>query len=138
MALVLLDSVALAGFLDRDDAFHVSADERIRTLAGRDRLIASVVTYAELLTGAALGHHGAETVRGFFAELIEEIVPVDQPVAERAAVLRAARARLRMPDALILATAEERAAELVVGADRRWADIPGYRCKVELLRPARG
>ena len=52
---MLLDSVVVAGFLDSQDAFHVSADQRVRALAGRDRLIASVVSYAEVLTGAALG-----------------------------------------------------------------------------------
>jgi hypothetical protein len=41
----LLDSVAVAGFLDRDDAFHAAADARVRELAGRDTLIVSVITY---------------------------------------------------------------------------------------------
>jgi predicted nucleic acid-binding protein len=136
VAVALVDSVVVAGFLDRDDAFHASADERIRAAAGSDRLIASVVTYAELLTGAAIGHHDVETVRGFFAELVDEVLPVDQPIAERAAELRAAKARLRMPDALILATAEEHGADLVIGGDARWLDIPTYGCKVELLRAA--
>lgn len=136
MAIVLLDSTVVAGYLDRDDAFHASADERIRTFAGRDRLITSVVTYVELLIGAATGHHEEQMVRGFFAELVEDVVPVDQQIAERAAVLRAAKARLLLPDALILATAEESGADLVLGGDARWADIPGYGCEVELLRPA--
>jgi len=83
----LLDSVTVAGFLDRDDAFHVAADTRIRELAGRATLIVSVITYAELLTGAGLGRHGDSAVRGFFAHLIDELHSVDRTVAERAAEL---------------------------------------------------
>lgn len=133
---MLLDSVAVAGFLDRDDAFHAAADRRIRELAGRERLITSVITYAELLTGAARGHHDRGTVRGFFADLIDEVVAVDEPIAERAANLRAAKPSLRLPDALILAAAEESGAELVIGGDQRWLRVPGLRIPVELLSAA--
>jgi hypothetical protein len=42
----------------------------IRRLVATEALITSVVTYAELLTGGALGHHEATEVRGFFADLI--------------------------------------------------------------------
>jgi predicted nucleic acid-binding protein len=128
----LLDSVVVAGFLDRDDAFHAAADARIRQLAGRDTLIVSVITYAELLTGAGLGHHQQSTVRGFFRELIDEVCSVDVAVAERAAVLRSQRASLKMPDALILATADVRHADLVVTGDERWPGV-GIGSQIELL-----
>jgi predicted nucleic acid-binding protein len=128
----LLDSVAVAGFLDRDDAFHTAADARIRELAGRDALIVSVITYAELLTGAGLGHHAQSAVRGFFEQLIDEIYSVDRAVAERAAQLRSRTPSLKMPDALILATADLYGAELVVTGDDRWTDID-IGARVELL-----
>ncbi len=131
----LLDSVAVAGFLDRDDPFHVAADARVRELAGRERLIVSVITYAELLTGAGLGHHDRTAVRGFFEDLIDEVHDVDRHVAERAADLRAAKPSLKMPDALILATADLHGAETIVTADHRWIDVlAGPR--IELLRAA--
>jgi predicted nucleic acid-binding protein len=128
----LLDSAAVAGFLDGDDAFHASADERIRELAGRDTLIVSVITYAELLTGAGLGHHEQSAVRGFFGQLIDEVYSVDRAVAERAAELRSQTPSLKMPDALILATADLRRADLVITADDRWAGV-GIGARVELL-----
>jgi predicted nucleic acid-binding protein len=128
----LLDSVAVAGFLDRDDAFHTAADAPIRELAGRDALIVSVITYAELLTGAGLGHHAQSAVRGFFEQLIDEIYSVDRAVAERAAQLRSRTPSLKMPDALILATADLYGAELVVTGDDRWTDID-IGARVELL-----
>lgn len=132
---MLLDSVAVAGFLDRDDAFHAAADARIRQLAGRDTLIVSVITYAELLTGAGLGHHEQSEVRGFFAQLIDEVYDVDRAVAERAAELRSRTPVLRMPDALILATADIQHADLVVTGDDRWPGV-GIGARVELLVPA--
>lgn len=128
----LLDSVAVAGFLDRDDAFHTAADARIRELAGHETLVVSVITYAELLTGAGLGRHERSAVRGFFAELIDEVYSVDRAVAEGAAELRSRTPSLKMPDALILATAELHNADLVVTGDDRWPAV-GIASRVELL-----
>ena len=133
----LLDSAVVAGFLDRDDAFHTAADARLRRLVGRETLVASVITYAELLTGAALGHHDEAAVRGFFRELIDEVHSVDRDVAERAAELRSRRRSLRMPDALILATADVRHADVVVTADGHWRST-GISARVDLLVPSQG
>jgi predicted nucleic acid-binding protein len=138
VGVVLLDSAVLAGFLDRGDALHPSADRRIREIAGRERLIASVVTYAELLTGVALGHHAEDSVRGLFVDLIDEIVPVDVKTAERAARIRAVRRSLRLPDALILASAERQEADLVISGDERWTGITGFACDVEILAATTG
>jgi predicted nucleic acid-binding protein len=129
----LLDSAAIAGFLDRDDVFHAAAAARIRGLAGREPLVVSVISYAELLTGAGLGHHDEKTVRGFFADLIDEVHDVDRAVAERAAELRTANPSLKMPDALILATADVHDVDVVITADRRWVAVLAGR-RTELLR----
>lgn len=133
---VVLDSDAVVAFLDRGDALHDAADGAIRELLGKDRLLASAVTYAEVLTGARLGRHDEKRVRGFFADLISEILPVDAEVADKAADLRVRRKSLRMPDAMILATAElNPEVELVVTGDRRAAKITGSSFKVKLLQP---
>jgi predicted nucleic acid-binding protein len=131
----LLDSAAVAAFLDRDDPFHAAADERVRELAGRARLIVSVITHAELITGAGVGHHDQAAVRSFFTDLVDHVHDVDREVAERAAELRTARPSLKMPDALILATADLHDADVVITADHRWAGVLGGR-RVELLRAA--
>ncbi len=131
---VVLDSDAAVAFLDRADDLHATADEAIRDLLGKHQLLASAVTYAEVLTGARLGRHDEKRVRGFFADLISEILPVDAKVADRAADLRARRKSLRMPDALILATADlHPEVDLVVTGDRRAAKITGSSFKVKLL-----
>jgi predicted nucleic acid-binding protein len=132
---IVLDSDAVVGFLDRKDAFHDAADTAIRDLVRDQRLLVSVVTYAEVLTGARLGHHDEDQVRGFFSGLISEVLPVDVAVADTAAELRSRRKSLQMPDALILATAEIHSEiDLIVTGDIRLAKVSGLSCKVRLLR----
>jgi hypothetical protein len=131
---VILDSDAVIGFLDRSDALHTSADAAVRRFIREQRLLVSVVTYTEVLTGARLGHHDEGHVRGFFDELIFEVLPVDLEVADKAAELRSQRNALRMPDALILATAETNGeVELIVTGDAGTTKVPDLRCQVEIL-----
>jgi predicted nucleic acid-binding protein len=131
---VVLDSDAVVGFLDRDDALHEAADAAIRDLIREKRLLVSVITYAEVLTGAKLGHHDEDHVRGFFTQLISGVLPVDTTVADAAADLRARSRSLRMPDALIVATAEtDPDTDLIVTGDRQVARLPELRCEVRLL-----
>ncbi len=93
------------------------------------------MTYAELLTGARLGHHDEDRVRGFFAQLISEVLPVDMTVGDKAADFRSRLKSLRMPDALILATAEtSQDVDLIVTGDARVPKVPGLGCAVRLLR----
>jgi predicted nucleic acid-binding protein len=132
---VVLDSDAVVAFLDRDDALHDAADAAIRDLVREQRLLVSVVTYAEVLTGARLGHHDEGRVRGFFSQLISEVLPVDPPVADKAAEFRSRLKSLRMPDALILATAETNPeVDLIVTDDAKVSKVRGLDCAIRLLR----
>jgi predicted nucleic acid-binding protein len=131
---VVLDSGVVIGFLDREDALHGAADAAVRELIRGQRLLASAVTYAEVMTGARLGHHDEDDVAGFFAELLSGVVPVDVAVADKAADLRARFKALRMPDALILASAEtDPEVELIVTGDRQLTKVSGLRVEVQLL-----
>lgn len=131
---VVLDSGVVVGFLDRQDALHDAADAAVRELVRGQRLLASVVTYAEVLTGARLGHHDEDDVAGFFSGLLSGVLPVDVVVADKAADLRSRFKSLRMPDALILATAEtDPDVDLVVTGDRQLAKVSGLRIQVRLL-----
>jgi predicted nucleic acid-binding protein len=131
---VVLDSDAVVGFLDRKDALHDAADAAIRDLVRDQRLLVSVVTYAEVLTGARLGHHDEDHFRGFFSGLISGVLPVDVAVADVAAELRSRRKSLQMPDALILATAEiHPEVGLFVTGDTQVAKVSGLNCNVRLL-----
>ncbi len=106
----------------------------MRELVRGQRLLVSAVTYAEVLTGARRGHHDEEQVLGFFRGLISAVLPVDVGVADKAADLRSRFKSLRMPDALILATADvDRDTDLIVTGDRQMAKISGLSCKARLV-----
>lgn len=131
---VVLDSDAVFGFLDRSDALHKAADAAIRKLAAKQPILVSVITYAEVITGARLGHHDEERVRGFFAEVVSRIVPVSVEIVDVAAELGARAKALKMPDALIVASAEtEPEVDLLLSGDRDLAKLRSLRCKVRLL-----
>jgi predicted nucleic acid-binding protein len=132
---VALDSDAVIAFLDADDALHEAADAAIRDLIAEHRFFASAVTFAEVLTGAYLQRHEEEVVRGFFDDLVAEVLPVEAATAERAARLRADHKGLRMPDALILAAADGHPeVDIVLTGDAGLRSVRGLRCRVSLLR----
>lgn len=136
MGLILLDSTVIVGFLDADDALHEVTVARFKEIIGSGPLAASVVSYAEVMTGVSLGHDHQESVDGFFDALVKDLLPVDRLVAARAATLRGKHVSLRMPDALILATADlHEEIETVLCADGDWPKVKGLSCRVELLKP---
>ena len=105
----------------------------MRAAATEHVFVVSVVTVAELLTGAKLGHHDERTVRRFFAQTTSTRIPLDEPVAARAAELRAAHKALKkMPDALILATADLHADAVLTG-DERWLNVIGLTCELRSI-----
>lgn len=69
-----------------------------------ERWFISIISFVEVLTGASSPAEdaSARAVLGGF-----EIVPVSLEIAERAISLRRARRRLKTPDALVWATAQE-------------------------------
>ena len=83
MAVVLLDSSAIVAYLDATNVFHAGADAAITRAAKEDRLSSSAINYAELLTGAKLGHHDEQIVWGFFSEVVSEVFPVGLDIAGR-------------------------------------------------------
>ena len=133
--MILLDSNVIVVFLDADDALHEVTVARLKEILGTHQLVASAVSYAEVMTGVSLGHHAREGVERFFDVLIRELLPVDRPVAARAAELRGKRVSLKMPDALILAAADlHEEVDTVLCADAEWPKVKGLSCKVELLK----
>jgi predicted nucleic acid-binding protein len=136
VGLILLDSTVIVGFLDADDALHETTVARLRAIVASEPLAASVISYAEVMTGVSLGHHSEPKVEGFFDALVKDLLPVGRDVAARAATLRGRRASLAMPDALILATADVNPdIGRVLCADDAWPKVKGLSCEVELLKP---
>ena len=102
---------------------HLAGSKRLPRGAGR--LGYSVITRAELLAGA---NDDDETgVRRLLAGMDE--MSVDRRVAERAGLLRRQLPRLRMPDALIAATALVHSLTLHTKNTRDFRQVPGLRLR---------
>ncbi|MPZ27024.1 MAG: PIN domain-containing protein [Micromonosporaceae bacterium] len=134
MGRVVLDTSVVLAVLDPDDALHHAAVDAMRR--HRDRhaqftLPASAL--AELLVGAARRGDGElQTRRQQVTAAFGSPVPLDEPVAVTAARLRARHRFLRLPDALVLATADVVDAETVLTGDKKW---PRLDPRVELVSP---
>ncbi|MBI5309601.1 MAG: PIN domain-containing protein [Actinobacteria bacterium] len=120
----VLDAGFVIGLLDANDAHHRSAVSSLRRLLkSRARLLISAATYAEALVGPM--RRGPMFVRRMESQIGEvpdlEIVAVDLDVARRAAYRRANDVALKLPDAIVLATADLAGAEMVLTTDKRLA-----------------
>jgi predicted nucleic acid-binding protein len=103
-----------------------------RVQAGSLSIIVSAITEAELLVKPE--RDGNEAAQERIADLLSEngiyVIGVDRRIARRAAAIRA-HARLKLPDAIIVATGLETDCEAIVGNDGQWSkkdvDIPFIR-----------
>lgn len=103
-----------------------------RVQGGSLSLIVSVITEAELLVRPERDQDAAAKER--ISDLLSEdgifIINVERRIARRAAALRG-QTRIRLADAIIIATALETGCEAIVGNDGEWArkltDIPFVR-----------
>jgi predicted nucleic acid-binding protein len=122
MGLIHLDAGVVIGFLDADDAHHQPAAQALATsLQSGDRLAMAASAFAECLVGPSRrGERAVATIRDLFERLPIDIIDLDADTARRAAALRAKHASLRLPDALVIATASESSAECLITAGRRW------------------
>lgn len=123
MGLTVLDAGVLIGFLDAGDLHHGAARKALGSARERgDRLAAPASAVAETMVGPARrGPDALATVEEFLERLPVEVVPLDLAVARVAAELSAAHGkRLRLPDALVVATARCAQADALVTTDRGW------------------
>jgi predicted nucleic acid-binding protein len=122
MGLTHLDAGVVIGLLDAADAHHTSATDALTAaLQTGDRLAMAASAFAECLVGPARrGSAAVATVDALCERLPIEIVALDADIARRAAALRARHAALRLPDALVIATAVRDSADRLITTDRRW------------------
>src|SRR5579875_1789502 len=115
MGVVVFDSDVLIGFLNRDDAHHADAVERVRTaIAPGTRRLICAVNYAEIMVGPVRADTH-ELVWQMLVQLNIETITADRVLADRAAAIRA-RTNLKLPDAFALATA-------IHAEHRGWPDV---------------
>lgn len=99
-------------------------DEARQELERHERRVISVISWAEVLVGTR-DEADERTTRSFLATF--EVAAADVEVAEEAVRLRR-RTRIRLPDALVWATARQRGALLVTRNTKDFPrDDPGVR-----------
>jgi predicted nucleic acid-binding protein len=115
---LILDASVLIGLLDSADGHHDQAVDAVDQ-ADRDNqeLLAPASAYGEALVAFARARR-IRDAREAIAGMGIAVVPLTGPIAEHAAELRAAHGSLRLPDALVLATAHEHDGKLLTYDDR--------------------
>jgi predicted nucleic acid-binding protein len=118
VAALILDASVLIGLLDAGDAHHQQAVEHVDHADNAGTaLMTPASAYSEALVAFARAGRIADA-RYAIAAMGITVVAMSQAVAERAAEIRARHERLRLPDAIVLATARELGAELLTYDDR--------------------
>lgn len=123
MAVTVVDAGIVIAVLDSSDSHHVAASEALRAaLASGETLILPASAYAEVLVAPLRKNaQSAAVVDSFIDALPATVQPITRPIAQAAAQLRARHGpRLRLPDALVVATALDLDAARLLTTDRRW------------------
>ena|SRR5437867_1720668 len=127
MGLTVLDAGVVIAGLDADDAHYTAAADALSAARDRgDSFVLPASAYAEILVRPA--SRGARTVARVDAALDAMAITIadtDREIARRAAILRARHSSLRLPDALVIATAVELEADHLLTTDRRWKALRG-------------
>ena len=134
MGLIHLDAGVIIGFLDGDAAHHGSARSALaQALGDGERLEIAASAVAEcLVTPARRGDDSIAIVHELFERLPIAIIPLDLQVATAAARLRARHRALRLPDALVIATAAEQDADHLVTTDRKWPSAKSLKLRATI------
>jgi predicted nucleic acid-binding protein len=123
VALVVLDASVVIAFLDPDDALHDAAVEAL-TEHQHEELLVPTSAYAEILVAPyRIGDEAVSEVEAFLSDFSVRLQAITAEVARAAAQLRSSWRGLRLPDALVLATADELEADIVLTGDESWARI---------------
>jgi predicted nucleic acid-binding protein len=123
VAVIVLDASVIIAFFYPLDALHARAVAGIQPHR-TDELVLPASAYSESLVGPTrLSAHVVASHDQLVADFAIRIVPITAEIARRAARLRADTASLRLPDALVLATADVLDAPVVLTGDARWLDV---------------
>ena len=136
MGLIHLDAGVVIGLLDADDAHHESATAALaHVIRTGDRLAMAASAFAECLVGPkSRGPKAVAVVDALVERLPIEIVDLDRGIAHTAASLRARHSGLRLPDALVIATAIEHSADELLTTDRKWPTARALKLDTAITR----
>ncbi len=136
MGLTHLDAGVIIAFLDGDDAHHDAARSVLSTARDNaERFSIAASALAECLVGPARrGTKAIELVLTVIDRLPVAVVHLDEETATQAAVLRARHRSLKLPDALVIATAAHSGADRLITTDRRWPTAKAMRLRLSIER----
>jgi predicted nucleic acid-binding protein len=126
VGVTVLDAGVVIGLLDRSDWHHDGARRSlVYAIQRQDELVLPASAYSEVLVAPyRAGAEAVATVDAFVTALPARIEPLSTEIARQAAELRAIHGSvLRLPDALVLATANMLGAQWVLTTDRRWPEV---------------
>lgn len=130
--LSVLDASVLIALLDEKDVGRSVARAAVDASKRDHDLLIPVTAFAESIVApyrrSRVDGQRAEAALGALGSLVD----VTRDIASRSAQLRATR-QIRLPDALVLATAMQMAADQILTLDRRWR---GVDARVRLLEPS--
>lgn len=130
-SLSVLDASVLIALLDEADVGRPVARAAVAESQQRHELLIPVTAFSESIVAPyRRSRRDGQRAEEALAAL-GRVVDVTRDIASRAAQLRAAR-QIKLPDALILATAMEVSADQILTLDRRWR---GVDPRVRLLAP---
>jgi len=134
MGLTVLDAGVVIAVLDAGDVHHAAAAKALSDARDQgDELVIPVSAYAECLVAPSWsGPAAVATVNRFIDALPARVEPATRDIGAAAASLRASHGpSLRLPDALVVATAVVLEANRIITTDARW---PALTVRVEVLR----
>jgi predicted nucleic acid-binding protein len=133
VGLTVLDAGVVIAILDAGDIHHAAATQAVADARARgDQLVLPVSAYAECLVAPSRsGLAAIATVDAFLDALPARVEPASRAIGAEAGSLRAAHGpALRLPDALVVATASVLGAERLITTDARW---PAVTVQVEVI-----
>jgi len=133
MGLTVLDAGVVIAVLDAGDAHHAASARALTDARDRgDELVIPVSAYAEcLVSPSRAGQAAIATVDRFLDGLPARVEPATRAIGAAAALRGAHGPSLRLPAALVVATAIVLDADRILTTDARW---PALAARVEVLR----
>jgi predicted nucleic acid-binding protein len=122
MGLTVIDAGVLIGFLDESDAHHDTSTRELEGARRKGEIVIPASALAESMVAPARhGDASLDAVREFVERLPLGVAQLDAEIAIIAAQVRAQFGpRLKLPDALVIATSINLEADFLITTDRGW------------------